>query len=213
MEIGRWERLAPLTGIVFAVLLFASFAIPGTPPSADDSTAKVVHYWSTHDTENIIAALVGAVAVVFFIWFASSLRSAIMEAEGGTGRLAAIVYGGAVIVATGASVAVGFAFAAADSVGDVPAAVTQTLSVLNIDTFLFFSAGIAVFWFGTAFATFKTRVLPVWLAWVSMVLAIVAFTPAALAAVLGFLIWVIIVSVLLYRRQPKAATPTAPATT
>ena len=212
MEIGRWERLAPLTGIVFAVLLFASFVIPGTPPNADDSTHKVVQYWSTHDTENIVAALVGAVAVVFFIWFASSLRSAIMEAEGGTGRLAAIVYGGAVIVAAGAAVTVGFQFSAADSVGDVPAAVTQTLSVINIDAFLWFSAGIALFWFASAFATFKTRVLPVWLAWISIVLAIVAFTPAALVAVLGFLIWVIIVSVLLYVRQPKAATPTAPAT-
>src|SRR4051794_17178074 len=115
METRGWERLAPLSGIVFAPLLFASFVIPGTPPDATDSTAKVVHYWSTHDSKNMIAALIGALAVVFFIWFASSLRSAIMEAEGGTGRLAAIVYGGAVIVGAGAAVTVGFQFAAADS--------------------------------------------------------------------------------------------------
>lgn len=75
----------------------------------------------------------------------------------------------------------------ADSVGDVPASVTQTLTVLSNGFFLPIAAGYAVFFLAVGVLAVRTRVLPV---------------------------WIVIVSVLLYRRETGPAerrTPIDPA--
>src|SRR4029077_20986616 len=75
MSSSRWERFAPLTCVVFFVLLAISFALSGSTPDTNTSTADTVSYWSSHDSRQIASAIIGTFSVIFFIWFGGSLRS------------------------------------------------------------------------------------------------------------------------------------------
>jgi hypothetical protein len=45
------------------------------------------------------------------------------------------------------------------------------------------------------------RVIPTWLAWVSLLIFIVLFTPAGFIAFLVSALWIVVVSVLLWRQE------------
>jgi hypothetical protein len=212
---GSWGRYAPLSGLVFVVLVVASIIVGGFDSvSTDDSTRKVLDYWSDNDSQQIAGAILGALAMVPFLWFLSVLRSTLRLAEGGTGRLAATAYAGGIVLVGFALVDGALQFAVADSVGDVPPGVTQTLSVLYNDFFLGFPVGLGTLMLATALVLLRTRVLPMWLGWFALVLGIASFLgPAGFVAFLVFLVWVAIVSVVLYQRIEPPATPPPAATT
>jgi hypothetical protein len=206
MQKSTLERLAPLSGVVFFGLIIALFILGGNQPGVSKSTADVVKFWHDHRTREIIGALLGGLAVVFFLWFAGSLRAWLRVAEGGEGRLSAVAFAGAIVFATGGAVASVIQFTAADAVNHVPPTVTQTLSVLNQDDFIPFIAGMVTLLLATAVVTFRHGALPKWLAWVAIVLVIVGFTPIGFVTFLGSLVWVLVVSITLYVKQPKAET-------
>jgi hypothetical protein len=64
---------------------------------------------------------------------------------------------------------------------------------------------------GAAAATLQTNVMPRWLGWVGLVLAIVTFTPAGFFAFGVIGLWIIAVSIVLSRSAQAAPAPAAPA--
>jgi hypothetical protein len=206
------ERLAPLSGVIFAVLLTALFILTSNSPDANDKTVDVVNYWTNHDSKEIVASLMGGLAVVAFVWFAGTLRSAYRDLGGESGRLAGIAYGGALVFAVGGAIASSLEFAAADTAGDVPAQVTQTLSVLDSDVFLTFAAGIVIFQAANARLILGYGGLPRWLGYFSILLVIVSLTPVGFIAFPGTILWVLIAAILLYMQaEGPAAVDSAPA--
>ncbi len=205
MSSPRLERLAPLTGVVFALIFYGAVFGGGETPDADAKAAEAVKYWSNHDTKQIVVSIAGVVATVFFIWFAGTLRSRLMEAEGGTGRLAATAYAGAVLFAAGLLVALGINFVVADTAGSLDPAATQALSALSSDLFFPLVGGTAVLYLATAVATLRTAALPAWLGWVTLVMGVVSFTPVGWIPFLLVGLWVLAISVILYRAQLPAA--------
>jgi hypothetical protein len=217
MESRGLQRLAPLTGVVFVALIVLAIIIGGETPDNDDSRQAIVEFWSDNDDAQIWSNIIGAWATVFFLWFAASLRSALRRGEEGPGRLSTLSFGGAVVAAVGLLSALSLNFAVADSVGDVPASVTQTLTVLSNGFFFPIAAGYALFFLAVGVLAVRIRILPVWLGWVTVVLGIVCLTPVGFFALLLGLVWILIVSVLLYRREtgpaerPTPADPAPPA--
>jgi hypothetical protein len=205
------ERLAPLTGIVFVLLVVIAFVVSGEPPDSDDSTEEVVSFWTENDGEQIAGAIIGGWAAVFLVWFAGSLRATLKRAEGEPGRLAAIAFGGFLLLALGILAFSGFQFAAGETAGDVPDEVTQTLSVLNADFFIPLAAGNVIALLATGVAIVRHGGLPRWLGWVAIVLGIASLTPVGFFAFLIGGIWVLVISVLIYLgdRSPAAASPPA----
>jgi hypothetical protein len=214
----RLARLAPLTGVAFVVLIVVAILVGGETPDTTDSRQEMVEFWTDNESAQIWSSVIGAWATVLFVWFAASLRSALRRAEGEPGRLAALSFAGAVIGAIGLLCAMSFTFAAADAADDVPGSVTQTLTVLGNGFFLPIAGGYALFFLATGVVALRTRVFPVWLGWVSVVLGIVCLTPVGFFALLLGLVWILGVSVLLYRREsgpversarmePSSATP------
>jgi len=86
MQQSRWERLAPLTGVVAVAIIVAVFAIGGSTPDEHDSAAKVWAYYSRHHDKHITLAFILAIALPFLVFFASTLRHELRRA-GGTGQL------------------------------------------------------------------------------------------------------------------------------
>ena len=210
MSTSRWERFAPLTGVVFFVLLAISFVLSGNTPDTNTSTADTVSYWSSHDSRQIASAILGTFAVIFFIWFGGSLRSVLLRAEGGDGRLSMIAFAGMLTIGISGAIGGALTFTVADTVNDVPAEATQTLSVLSSDFFFPFLAGIALFMFATGICVLRHGGLPRWLAWAAIVIGVVSVTPIGFAGFLAVFVWVLVVSIVLYLRGAETGTPAVP---
>ena len=210
MQSRGLERFAPLTGVLFVALIVLAIIIGGETPDNDESRQAIVDFWKDNDTAQIWSNVIGAWATVAFLWFAATLRSALRRGEDGPARLSTLSFGGAVVAAVGLLSALSLNFAVADSVDDVPASVTQTLTVLSNGFFFPIAAGYAIFFLAVGVLSMRTRMLPVWLGWVTVLLGVVCLTPVGFFALLVGLVWIVIVSVLLYRRETGPADRRAP---
>ena len=172
-------RLGALTGIAVLVLGLAGLIVwegPADRPELDASPGVIVAYFGERDTV-ILGGFLLMLAAVSFLWFAGWLRAELGAAEGGAGRLSAIAYGGAVIAAASmlalpASNIAGTLFA--DQLSPEGA---QTFYLFG-DVFLYPAAmSSAVFLVATALLALRAEMLPRWLAWVSLALAIWLLIP------------------------------------
>jgi hypothetical protein len=212
---GSWARYAPLSGLLAVAILVVSVVVAGFDSvDSNDSVVKVVNFWKDNDTEQSLGAILGAIAMVPFLWFLGSLRSAFRAAEGESGRLSAIAFAGGIVLVGFGLVDSALQFAIADSVGDIPPVATQTLSALYNNFFFGFPVGIGTLLLASSLVILRTRVLPGWLGWVALILGIVNLTPIGFFAFPVVLVWIAVVSVLLFQRQaPAAPRQTAVSTT
>ena len=201
-------RLAPLTGVAFVPLLVASQVLEGNPPDVDAPTSEVVRFWIDHDTEMTISAVLGAAAVFFLVWFAASLRATLRRAERGPGLFSAVSFAGFVMFALGATMFDGFKLVAADTAGDVPGAMTQTLFALQQEFFVPFMVGFFLAFLASAAAILRQGALPRWLGYVAIPIPFLLLTPAGFVAFVAGAVWVLIVSVLLFLREAPASPQT-----
>src|SRR3954447_19887971 len=68
-------RLAPLTGIVFVVLLFLAFVVvEGETPDIDDSAQQITSFYNDDQGKHIAALVLVVLSTVFLTTFAVSLR-------------------------------------------------------------------------------------------------------------------------------------------
>ncbi|MGH9110993.1 MAG: hypothetical protein ACRDZN_01615 [Acidimicrobiales bacterium] len=204
-RLGR--RLTPLTGAAFFVLIVLALIIEGSPPAADDATEDVVRWWTENDTRSLAAAQLGGLASALLVWFGASVRATLRRAEGEPGRIAAIAFGGFLIAGVGLASIFGFVSAAAETAGDVPAEVTHTLSVLSELFFIPFTMGLLVALLATSVVILgHGGLLPRWLGFVTIVIAIAFLTPAGLGAAIATAVWILYVSVLLFLREEPATS-------
>jgi len=200
------DRVAPLTGLVFAVLLVCARVIEGSGlPDAGASTASVVSYWTDHRSEQMAIAVLASFAAVFFVWFAGILRTSLRSSEARGGSLSTISFGGALIAAVGMLTIATVEYAAAHSAGDVPATVTQTLSALQADTFLGVAAGFGIFGIASGLAMIRTGAISTRLGWLSLVAGVLWLTPGEFVAIFLTVIYVVLVSIRLYRDEVPAS--------
>ncbi len=85
-------------------------------------------------------------------------------------------------------------------------AAAQSLGMMSFIFFIAAQVFAAAFFVAPALAAIRSGVLPSWLAWVSVALAVVLLTPIGfLALLIGFPLWVLVVSVLLWQAQTRPA--------
>ena len=205
MRQDRLARFAPLAGVVFVVLIVLAIVIGGETPDNSDSAQEIGRFWKENDSEQMLSALIGAWSLIFFIWFAASVRSVLRRTEDGPARLSATSFAGAVIAAVGLLIALSLTFAIADGADELTPDALKTLTVLSNGVFLPIAVGFALFFIATGILAVRSRLLPAWLGWVTIVLGIVCVTPAGFFALLVGLVWVLVVSVMLYRGTPTTA--------
>jgi hypothetical protein len=203
-------RLTLLTGAAFFVLIVVALIVEGSPPASHDATEEVVKWWTENDSRSLAAAQLGGLASALLVWFGGSMWATLRRAEGEPGRVAAIAFGGFLFAGVGLASFFGFVFAAAETAGDVPAEVTQTLSVLSELFFIPFAMGLLVALLATSVIILRHGgLLPRWLGFVAIVIAIVFLTPAGLGAAIATAIWILCVSVLLFLRVEPATSGAA----
>jgi hypothetical protein len=217
----RWGRWAGGAGFLFVVLFVASFFIAHTP-DAGASAAKISHYYVNHKTVVDVSGLLTYLAVFVGVWFFVNLWHYFRSFPGLT--VAAVVsLVGAVLFATSGALAAGINFTFADHTKSLNDGALVALNSLENDlTYPMTIVGLALFYAGTGVVIRKGRAFPQWLGWVSWLLAVVALVPpVAFFAFLATALWVLVVSVLLWRmparsidlaspRPPSADTRTTP---
>ena len=76
---------------------------------------------------------------------------------------------------------------------------TQTLSALSQDFYFLFDGGVLVAVFATAVATLRHGALPRWFGYLSLAVGVIFLTPAFVVAFPAFGVWMIVLSVLVFR--------------
>ena len=166
----------------------------------------MIAYYSTHRSETETSAILFALAFLVLVLFAGSLRSYLRRTSAAEG-LSALVLAGAVLMAAGAITGAGVEYALAHRLQHLGPEAAQAVHFLSQELFLPVLAGAFVFALSSGLAILRGAPLPRWLGWVVVVLGIAAIIPpASFPALLGFVIWSVIVSILIYRRTGPATS-------
>jgi len=67
----RLSRLAPLTGVLFAVLVVVGIFTGSESPGTKEPPVKIVAYYATHESEVKTSALLFALAFLVLVLFAT----------------------------------------------------------------------------------------------------------------------------------------------
>lgn len=216
MNDRKWERYGLLGGVVGAILFMVGGFIGGARPSSDDPTSEFVKYFTDGDTTIPLSGLLTGLGVVAILWWFGSLWRAMRRAEGGEPRLAVVALGGLLFG--------GAMFSASSAIGSATA---MQIESVGEGAEYFYALG-SVFRGMAAFGNvvlvgavsalaFRTKFLPAWIAWAGGVLAvgwlvagvenalsIDALAVVSLVVFLLWLVWIIVVSVELYRKGQSA---------
>jgi hypothetical protein len=199
------QRLAPLTGIPFAILLAFTFFGTQSSPNIHDTGVQVIHHYNQHKGSHLAGDICGGVAVVFFLFFISSLRSYFKDKPGADGLSMSALVGG-IFIGMGGAIFTSLYVALIDARHDITPQAAQALNVLSNDFFFPFEIGLIVFSLSIGLAIIASGALPKWLGWVMVVIGVVAFTPVGFFGFMVVLLWSIIVAILIYRRTGLGAS-------
>jgi hypothetical protein len=206
--------LLPLTGVIFAAILVVAIIILGEGQDATEKSAEEIaaYYQDNEDEQTIGSFLIGLAAVVF-LFFAGWLRKVLREAEGPGGTLSAVAFAGAIVFAIGGATAATINLALADLADDIDPVALQAINAISWDYFIPFAVGMSAFLLATGISVLRHGALPKWLGWIAVVLGVAAYTPAGFFALIGGLLWILVVSVMLTVRARSApGAPGAPGT-
>ena len=190
------DRFAPLTGVVFAVVGATAFATANGAPDKKATGEAVVAFAKANSSAMQTSDVLWVVAFAFLVLFAGTLRSVLRE----TPALGGVVLAGAAMFAVGAAVYFGCDFALGADGRYLEPAAAQALNALALFLVLPMCVGGFVFGLSSGLGLLRGTQLPRWLGWFALLLGLVAMTPAALAAVVGFFLWAAVTGVLIFRR-------------
>ena len=211
------ERWAPLAGIIFVVLMFVGTFFVADVPDPDAAQQQLAGYLadSGNHTRNLIGAYIWVLGALAFLWFVTHLRSVLRRAEGGAGTMSNLVFGAGVIYSA-LMMASAVAFAAvAYAVGLRGATVSDPDFVKVLPQMawmlLLLGAGFAglLLVLTASILSLRTGVLPRWLAWLGIVMAIVLLFDVVYVNIVPLLVWVLAASIVLLMRRQNTATAAA----
>ena len=218
MEDERWERYAAVGGIVFVVLNVIGALLPGTPPAADDSAVKITKYFQDHTGAIEAAQIFLGVGVIGLLWWFGSLWRMMVRAEDGRPRMAVVALLGLAAAAGLVLMSGALTSATALRIDDVGTGSRfyYLLSGVVISTAGF---GIVAFLGAVCALNYRTKFMPQWTTYLGWLVA-AGFLAASLGSasdsvaffVLGFssflvwCVWIIGISVVMWRGEDRVAT-------
>ena len=205
----RLERSAALTGITAVALWVVGLIVLeqiADQPGTDTTPALALSYFKGENNAILAGTFFFMLGAVFFLWFLGALRARLYVAEGGTRRVTGVAFAGGVVAAASLLFMGSTQAAGALNRANLSPEAAQVYRGLG-DAFFYAAepaAGILVL--ATGLVVVRTRALPVWLGRISLVVGVwLLIPPIGWAALISaFPLWVIVVSLLLYREAGAA---------
>ena len=196
----RWERWSAVAGVLFVALFAVALALSA---NTGDNPSEVQHWYadSGNRTKEFVAWFLYIAAAIAFLSFLGTLRDMLVRAEGGPGTLSALVFGPGlaftVLLVTGVSL-----FAAPAALGDENdfKLDPNTAEIFSDAGYFVLVAGgmiASIVVLATSMAALRTGVLPSWLGWVGLIVAVVMLFSVFFLPLLVFLAWVLAVSLVM----------------
>jgi hypothetical protein len=217
MSDSKWERWSALGGVVFAVLATASGLVPGSMPKPSDTPDQIADFISDKGREVRVAAFIGGLATLALFWFAGAVWRFLRRAEGGNPRLTVVAILGVSFAAAMSAVG-GVMLAVIGRVGVVGlggVGMTRALYVLSFDLAGATAFGAAVFLLAFSIVVIRSGALPMAVGWIGIVIAVVFVASGGIVAstrdvffylqfggFAAFAIWLIVVSIMMFRAVP-----------
>jgi hypothetical protein len=197
------ERWSPLAGVVAVVLWIIGIVIAGDIENKDTGREILAQYNS--DGNQILAAgLIWLIGTAFFIWFLGSLRSRLAAAEGPNAHFSATAFAGGIVASVFLMLIPTANMVGVDQKEGLDASAALAINKIG-DIFwigLLYTAPVLLA--ATAVVALRTgAVLPRWLAWITLLMAIVMLVPVVGWAVISFAfpIWILLVVWLMWRPE------------
>jgi hypothetical protein len=208
---GRW---IPLSGIVYVVLFVLAFILTGDSPQASDSDSEIVSYYGDSGNRNkeIAVFFLIIAAALFFVWFLAHLRGRLRTVEGEPQSLSALAFGSGLVSAAlligAACIGIGPSFTMMDA---NEFTLDPNLARFTGDTSYLFLVGSTIIAAGLIAATsvlaIRTSVLPTWLGWIGLLVAVAALFAVFWIPIMVYLGWVLVVSIALIARPEPVGEP------
>ena len=194
------DRYAPLSGVLAVIGWIVGIVLIDKVESKDTG-AELLAAYKGEEGRILLAGISWLIGTAFFVWFLGSLRSRLLAAEGGDGRLTSIAFAGGVGTAICLALLPGPDMAAAFSSDDLDESAALALGNVGDAFFLGAEYLLAVLLVASALVALRYGGLPTWLAWIQLLIALVLLTAVVGWAALffAFPLWVLVVSYLLWR--------------
>jgi len=212
---GRLERWAPLAGIVYVALTIVAIAFVLRGPDSSGNPQKIVDYYSksSHRDDGIIGALFFMAAIFFFLWFLSALRTRLARLGGDEVLGTVILLGGSLYAALSSAAFILWGGTEQLKV-DATHPVHPELIHLAGDVSWFLNSigfiGAAALMIAASVVAMRAAVVRRWLAWLSVAAGIVVLASFVGIPQILWAIWVIVVSVGLFRGERATAATHVP---
>ena len=205
------KRITPIAGVLSVVLFVIGVFVleSGNTPDDEATGAQIAAYFSDNLERLAIGALFWGVGVIALIWFLDGLRTHILPASGQLARLTyGFGYAAALFILASVTPDVAGALASDNLDRALDPGAAEAFDSMGDAFFIAAELMLAGFFSAIGLAALRGRMFPVWLGWISLVLAVVALIlPIGWAVVVfAFPLWILLVSALLWmRRGPSPA--------
>ena len=206
MTTDRFQRLLPVTGVIAGLALIGGLVLSGSEVSESATAAQIAEHYRDNNTQIVVASLVCAqLFSLMLLFFTAGLRSAIRSGEAGESSYSTVVTIGGTVTALGISLLAFFEFAAADAAdrGSSPS-VVESLHLLASNAWMPWAVGASALLIGAGLGGLRTVALPRVLSWITLVLGVLAVTPAGALVFAAMPLWLIATGVVLARRDRRA---------
>lgn len=200
-------RLSTLSGAAFVIATLVSIiAVGGATPDPEASAAEVASFYGAHDNRQFAAALALAAAVPLLVIFGATLSRALRPSEDGRHSIwHTVLTGGSLLAGAGFILAAFVHLTLADGADTLSAGTLQVLNLMDGNSWLAFNSGLGVMMLGAAGSMIPLLRADRLMGWAALVLGLALFIPfASFFALLLAALWIIAMSVVLFRRDTTA---------
>ena len=216
----RWERWSAVAGVLFVALFVIALALSG---NTGDNPSEVSEWYADNgnQTKQLVAWFLYIASALAFLSFLGTLRDMLVRAEGGPGTLSALVFGPGIVFAALYAASVSFFAAPAALADDSDFKLDpNTAQMFNNAGYLTLVAGVmvaSILVLSASTAALRTGILPSWLGWIGLVVAVIMLFAIFFIPILVFVAWVLVVSLLMivtaWRVRGGTVAPPPPTTT
>jgi hypothetical protein len=204
-SVARW---AALGGVLYVVLfVIGTILLFSGAPSGDSAPAKVIQWYadSGHRNRINVAWILLGLSILFLLWFIGALRRAVSDVDG-EGILTGVVsLGGGVYAALAlASVALSDGIRTMSDDTYQHRVFPELIHAADDVTWVMHASGAAalgVMIIAASLAFMWGAVWPKWAGWVGVVVGILALASIVFFPQFLFLLWILVVSVWMFRRR------------